>query len=74
MSKSKDAYRDFAEKVEVPLQLLPWWWDAICGDSWEVALQRREWRNYRRPTLSGKIQSRIQNIDAASIYNLQWSL
>ncbi|MEZ5058298.1 MAG: GNAT family N-acetyltransferase [Saprospiraceae bacterium] len=42
MSKSKDAYRDFAEKVEVPLQLLPWWWDAICGDSWEVALAKEE--------------------------------
>jgi hypothetical protein len=42
MSNSKALYRDFSEKASLPLQLLPWWWDAICEDSWDVVLAKEE--------------------------------
>ncbi|MCB0662342.1 MAG: GNAT family N-acetyltransferase [Saprospiraceae bacterium] len=38
MNSKLEKYRQLAQKLSLPLQLQPWWWDAICGDHWDVAL------------------------------------
>ena len=40
MASDKERYTEFCRGVYVPLQLQPWWLDAVCGgpDQWSVAL------------------------------------
>lgn len=39
MISFKNAYRQLCEQQALPLQMQPWWLDAVCGeDSWNVAL------------------------------------
>jgi hypothetical protein len=38
MDTAKSKYRLLAQKVSLPLQMQPWWWDALCGEDWKVLL------------------------------------
>lgn len=38
MDSAKSKYRQLAQKYGLPLQMQPWWWDAVCGADWQVLL------------------------------------
>lgn len=41
MSSKKSNYRNLCKKEYLPLQMQPWWWDAVCGENnWNVSLSK----------------------------------